>query len=608
MVPPEASSEPSPNWRTPSDGAVLVPFASADEVLAAAIVAATELFDPVSRDQGQRRLAALVRRIAEVGEPLPAFVRALRRWRLANDELRLLLVLVAAELSPQVLARAIAYAGDPIRPGVTVEAAAAACGDVAAVVRLLAPRGALAELSLLALRSPELPLLRRTLAPAARLVDLALGASGFDSTTGAWLVEPAASPSEPASDAARAVLRQRGTIGLVRGGRSALRALAGQLASEGQMLIACELSRLAEESRVGAVLRDALAACAALVLVVDLGGRDLARSARVLDRCASRVPLFVLGGNGEPFPPVTAPMIEIDLTRVTASEIERCVREKLGGLLGESEIKRVAELAPRDLDAVARAATVIAIRDLPLDRAGASARAIAEQLTLLDGGPLRRLPAEMPPLGESLAVGVRAVTERWAVAESPRRLRVVISGRAGAGKTTLAAAIAASVHLPAFLVEPRQLARGPDEPTIAPVLSIVARGGAVLVVENIELVPRPSSDTPFPIGWLARAPGLVCLTTFDSVTALDNVSRREYDIAISIPAPTESDRAAMWEWAASRRGFFLNPEQIGALAREFPMLPAQIERVISLATPDGLRGEAEHRKAITEGRTGREPL
>jgi hypothetical protein len=96
---------------------------------------------------GRRELGLL----APLAASPHALAKAFARWQLADDDRRIVLVLVAAGLSPRVSRLLAVLGGDPTAPAVVVEAVAAVLAPGEAGVRRLAERvgqGALEALAL----------------------------------------------------------------------------------------------------------------------------------------------------------------------------------------------------------------------------------------------------------------------------------------------------------------------------------------------------------------------------------------------------------------------------------------------------------------------------
>jgi hypothetical protein len=606
-------------WRTPAGEAIAVPFATPDEIIAAAVAAAMAAFDLQAGDDAARRVTALARCLQGTPDAGPPLARALRRWRLDDSAARLVLLLVASELSPGVLALARGHASDAARPGVTVEAAARLFGGdargVAAIARALAPGQPLANLALVALRGADLPLPWRSLAVAPRVIDIALGASDLDLTTGASAVvatSAGAAPAGAAAERVRGVLGAAGraAIGLVRGGRDALPALARLVEDAGRALLAVELSLLADEPRMRAIARDAAFLGAGVAAVVDVAPHELARAARAVDRLAAHAPVFVLGGAGEPAPPFAAGTIEIEIPAPTTPQLHAAVATAFAGVLDATELDEVAATVPHDLGAIGRAAAAVRALEVPPSRVTAVRRAVAEQLALLDGG-LARLPTDLPPLPAALDASIEDVVRRWRAASPPRRLRVLIAGRLGIGKTTAAAHLAVRLDAPAFAVDVPRVLRGPDrDPPLAAAIAAAEAGCAILVIENVDLLGarrpgRSSGEPSFPVPWLTQRGGLVAITTSDAMSSIEPQIKRDLDAVISVAFPGEPERAAMWAWHARRRAWQLDAAMLAALAK-IPLGPAQIERVASYARPEQLVAAAEQRAMLIVGRIGAE--
>ena len=576
------------------------------------------------RGKAERRERALVRRLAATPDHGPPLARAVRRWRLTDDAIRILAAMTSTELAPRLARLAAFLGGDASRPGVVVEAIGALLGPeeagVAAAGRELAPGAPLHDLALVLLRTPDAPLLRRPLWLAPRLVELALGRAALDEAAGAVVVAPpprgsVAPADDPAGAAARAAIeavRRRPAapvVGVVRAGRAgALAAIARVLDDAGGRLLATELSSLAEDARLGAIAREAALLDAAIAVRIDVVARDAARAARAVDRLAGLAPVFLVGtGDLDPVLPVAAGAIPIDLPPPGRAELTAAIGGAFAGLLTAGEVELVAAHAPLDLGAVPRAAAAIAARPFPADRAAAVLRALADQHAAPEGHTVRALPAAPPP-PPALAAAIETAARLWTAGPPPRRLRIIVDGRPGTGKTAAAAAVAARLGLPAFAIDPPRPGRGPEQdPALASVVSAVAANAAVLVVENVDLLgarrARAIADAPFALGWLGRIDGLVIVTTRDPLSNLERTLRREFDLAISVPAPDAAERLRLWRAVLARGGLPIAAAELEALARDFAFTAEEIERVAALAPGDaaGIRLEAERRAALVSG-------
>lgn len=576
------------------------------------------------REKAERRDRSLLRRIEATPDHGPPLARAVRRWRLPDDAIRILVAAVSTELAPRLARLAAFLGGDASRPGIMVEAIGALLGPeeagVAAAARQLAPGAPLHDLALVLLRAPDAPFLRRPLWIAPRLVELALGRAGLDEAAGAAVVAPpprgsVAPIGDPAGDAPRAaieaVLRRPAApvLGVVRAGRAgALAAIARVLDDAGGRLLVTELSSLAEDARLGAIAREAALLGAAIAVRIDVVARDAARAARAVDRLAALAPVFLVGaGDLDPVLPIAAGAIPIDLPPPGRPELTAAIGGAFAGLLTAGEVERVAAHAPLELGAVSRAAAAIAARPFPADRAAAVIRALADQHAAPEGHTVRALPAAPPP-PPALAAVIETCARLWTAGAPPRRLRIIVDGRPGTGKTAAAAAIAARVGLPAFGIDPPRPGRGPEQdPALASMVAAVTANSAALVVENVDLLgarrARATADSPFALGWLGRVDGLVIVTTRDPISNLERALRREFDLAISVPAPDAAERLRLWRAAIARRRAAIGADELEALARDFPFTAEEIERVAALAPGDaaGLRQEAERRAALVSG-------
>ncbi|HWO20612.1 MAG TPA: AAA family ATPase [Kofleriaceae bacterium] len=591
------------------------------------------------RAQAERRDHALLRQLEATPDHGPPLARAVRRWRLSPEAIRVVAAMLGTELSPRLARLAAFLGGDASRPGVSVEAIGAllgaearpAAGDTAgeagvvAAMRELSPGAPLHELSLVLLRLPDAPLLRRQLWLAPRVVELALGRAALDEAAGAAAIAPPPPGSVASADtptglalreAIEAVRRRpaRPVVGVIRAGRAgAIAALARVLDDQGARLLAAELSSLADDARLGALAREAALQDAAIAVRVDVTARDAARAARAVDRLAALAPVFLVGAaEPEPVLPLAVGALAIDIPPPGPAELAAAVGGAFTDLLTAGEIEQVAAQAPLDPGAAPRAAAAIAARPYPADRPAAVIRALAEQHAPPAGPAARALPIAPPPPAPQLAAAIDTAARRWAQSAPPRRLRILIDGRPGTGKTTTAAAIAARLGLPAFAIDPPRAARGGEpDPALASVLAAVAANAAALVVENVDLLgarrARATPEPAFQLGWLARLDGLLILTTRDPITTIELGLRRELDLAITVPFPDVAERLRLWQGMLARRGARVEPAELEALARDFPFTAAQIERVAALAGEGGpaLRQEAERRSVlITNQRSG----
>jgi hypothetical protein len=151
---------------------------------------------------------AFAARAAATDEAAGPLARALRRWQLDPGSTLLLGALLAAELSPR-LGRVLAYlGGDASRAGVTVDAAAALLSDgvpgALAVDAALGAGAPLFDLGLAAARPLDQPLLRRTIALAPRVAQLARGMLALDPVLAHAIAEVAPAPVAPPTKASSA--------------------------------------------------------------------------------------------------------------------------------------------------------------------------------------------------------------------------------------------------------------------------------------------------------------------------------------------------------------------------------------------------------------------
>src|SRR5690606_25416034 len=137
--------------------------------------------EPAARARLDRSL------LAAVGDTF-ALGRAFARWELADDDRRILLVLLAAALSPRVSRLLAILGGDPSSAAISVDAVAALLAPhdhgLARVADRFVASAPLSRLALAQLTRPELPFARRGIVLAPRIVELARGTLELDATVG----------------------------------------------------------------------------------------------------------------------------------------------------------------------------------------------------------------------------------------------------------------------------------------------------------------------------------------------------------------------------------------------------------------------------------------
>ena len=606
-------------WRTPSGVAPVVPFATARELLDAVIdnvaraaevaialrarageisdrgdAASTYFLDPArvrllaqppapdaelarAAVDGVRRDRALLASLAQATVPL---ARALEAWRCDDDDRRILLALVAASVSPRVARLLALLGGDPAAPVITVDALGAllAVGDAGGVriAGRLAARQPIELFGLVQLARPDAPLTRRPIVVAPRVVELALGSRELDASCGATRVPPVTGAAVNAHDRAgldghgaggnghrdgvtgravdaamlaaiRAVVErgERPVVGVVGIEHDTIGGVATAAAELGYAVLATALSMMMD-SRAGAVLREAAVQKAVLAIEVDVPA-GLTGGAAV-ERAAAAVPVVLVCARHTP-PRMTMPIVAVPAAAPTT--------EQLTAMLGHE----IPAALPAHALALSRAMAALAARKLPAD---ALVTTMAEQLVprVISGA------AQVAPRSVSRPTARRAkkVADLWLARERPRRLAVLISGAAGAGKLTLAAAIAQALGIQAYLLDPSV--------ALDPALGeAVAAGAAMAILSDLggEAIRRLRSTS-----WWARTTGLLVALTTERMDMLDTSA---FDATIRLELPDADERAELWTDAFERRHLQVDPQGVRELAR-FTLTERRIDELM----------------------------
>jgi hypothetical protein len=456
-----------------------------------------------------RRERSLLGAIAASELPLPV---AFARWGLDDDERRILLALLAAALSPRAGRLLAVLSGDPSAPAVTVEACAALLepgeAGVARAAARLAAGAPLLGLGLVQLARPEAPLARRPVVLAARLVELALGARELDPACGAVIVAPSPLVPRALDEVRRAVRalcepRARRAVGAIAAHHDGPGVLAALLAEVGRPLLALPAAALADRHALGAVAREALLLDAVLAVELDDAGA-LAAGARI-DEIAAAVPTVLVYTAASRTPRVTTPIAPIALPPATPDDLQACLRDRLGvavpGVIPDHPLALGRALRQLDLDPD-RVIEAVAIQAMPVPPRDA----------LLRGGDVR-------PDATSI---IDAVVRAWTAAPLPRRLRVLLTGPKGSGRTRICAAIGRRLGLPAVTAE---LFR----PGPADLGSAVEAGAAIAMIRDPNGEELKVLATNM---WWTRVRGLWVVTT--SILRPELAS--SFDLHLKIPS------------------------------------------------------------------------
>lgn len=582
-------------WRTPSGTAPVAPFRSSRELTDAVIGhvvraieraiaervrageisdrgdAASTYFVDAARirtlvhgpaepaPELERAAAELARRelglLAQLAASPHALAQAFARWQLTDDDRRIVLVLVAAGLSPRVSRLLAVLGGDPTAPAVVVEAVAAVLAPGEAGVRRLAERvgqGALEALALVQIGRPDLPLPRRPIAPAPRLVELALDRLALDPGSGAVVVDGAhRAVTEPVRDAVRAVLHRGrhpvvGALAAEHDGVGALAAAVGELS---RSLVVAPVAAVIDPARSAVVVREALLVDAAIAVELDGHGGIVAGAA--IDRLATRLPAFLVYPTGAAPPRLTAASITIPIEPPAAAQIDLALARSFGGDLPPETARQV----PRHPLAIARAGHAMTARGAAASQREAIVPAVVDQLLPVTPAGALRLAGDRPPHRANEMID--RVVQRWWGLAGPRRLAVLIAGVRGLGKARLGAAIAHRLGIAAF-----QLDRKDAIPP--PLVEAIEAGAAMAVLRDLneEEIRGLRSNS-----WWARTHGLLVVTT---TRRLEPSDTSDFDLQFRLEPSNARERAALWASALASRSTAIDASALHDLAR-FPL-------------------------------------
>jgi AAA+ superfamily predicted ATPase len=168
-------------------------------------------------------------------------------------------------------------------------------------------------------------------------------------------------------------------------------------------------------------------------------------------------------------------------------------------------------------------------------------------------------------------------------------VRVLLRGRPGAGRRTLAAALAARAERPAAIINaerlPRQAVRFAT--ALRSELRRAGMRGAVPCISNIEVMDTSDAEGVEAVRSVLRAhPGPILFRTSPEHKPPLEPGYLDF----TIPPLSETERLGFWQEALARRG--MTTERADALAARFRIGPGTIETVIDVA--------AARREAMTD--------
>ncbi|HSK05324.1 MAG TPA: hypothetical protein VK932_28945, partial [Kofleriaceae bacterium] len=228
--------------------------------------------------------------------------------------------------------------------------------------------------------------------------------------------------------------RERRAVGAIAAHHDGPGVLAALLAEAGRPLLALPAAALADRHALGAVAREALLLGAVLAVELDDAGA-LAAGARI-DEIAAAVPTVLVYTAASRTPRVTTPIAPIALPPATPDDLQACLRDRLGvaapGVIPDHPLALGRALRQLDLDP-----------DRVVEAVATQAMPVPPRDALLRGDDVRP---------DATAI-IDAVVRAWAAAPLPRRLRVLLTGPKGSGRTRICAAIGRRLGLPAVTAE-----------------------------------------------------------------------------------------------------------------------------------------------------------
>ncbi len=189
-------------------------------------------------------------------------------------------------------------------------------------------------------------------------------------------------------------------------------------------------------------------------------------------------------------------------------------------------------------------------------------------------------------------------------------LVALFHGPPGTGKTMTAAAIAASLDLPAYLIDLSALVSkyiGETEKALARVFDRAARERCVLVFDEADAIfgtrtevgdahdRYANQEVSYLLSRVEQHPGVVVLTT-NLVANVDPAFQRRIHVMVEFPEPGPGERERLWAAVAPERLPVAEDVDLPRLARKFPLTGAQIRE----ATIDAAYLAAANGRVVTE--------
>jgi hypothetical protein len=188
-------------------------------------------------------------------------------------------------------------------------------------------------------------------------------------------------------------------------------------------------------------------------------------------------------------------------------------------------------------------------------------------------------------------------------------LIALFHGPPGTGKTMTAAAIAASVDVPAYLVDLSALISkyiGETEKALAKVFDRAARQRCILVFDEADAVfgartevgdahdRYANQEVSYLLSRIEQHSGVVILTT-NFVANIDAAFQRRIHVMVEFPEPGPAERERLWAAVAPPRLPVDGRVDLAALAHRYPLTGAQIRE----ATVDAAYLAAANGRVVT---------
>jgi len=207
----------------------------------------------------------------------------------------------------------------------------------------------------------------------------------------------------------------------------------------------------------------------------------------------------------------------------------------------------------------------------------------------------------------------RTVVDEWGFGahhDNAAGLIALFHGPPGTGKTMTAAAISASVGLPAYLIDLSALVSkyiGETEKALAKVFDRAARENCILVFDEADAVfgsrtevsdahdRYANQEVSYLLSRIEQHAGIVILTT-NLLSNIDSAFQRRIHVMVEFPEPGPSEREQLWAAVAPTRLPVDDAIDLTDLAQRYPLTGAQIRE----ATLDAAYLAAADGRVVTE--------